>query len=126
MKLIRIESGKNHTLGVITLDNRFICYTLELEWRDNLANVSCIPAGTYEIARNISPKFGETIEVKNVPNRSNILMHAGNSFKDTKGCILVGNNISFNSGIRFIENSLVTLKKLIVEHDGVLEIIQTW
>jgi hypothetical protein len=38
----------------------------------------------------LSPKFGETFEIKDVPGRSEILFHSGNRAADTKGCILVG------------------------------------
>ncbi len=44
----------------------------------------------YNIERMISPRFGETFEVKRVKNRSHILFHCGNTVSDTKGCILVG------------------------------------
>ncbi len=40
--------------------------------------------------RVISPKFGNTFEVTNVPNRSEILLHKGNITDDSHGCILVG------------------------------------
>ena len=37
-----------------------------------------------------SPKFGYVPAVLNVPGFTDILIHAGNSDKDTRGCILVG------------------------------------
>jgi hypothetical protein len=37
-----------------------------------------------------SPKFGRTWQVMDVPERDHILFHAGNTHKDTHGCILLG------------------------------------
>ena len=67
--------------------------TLEPPWRNNEKNISCIPAGIYNCAFHISPKFGPTYEVKEVPDRSHILFHKGNYTHNTKGCILVGEQI---------------------------------
>ncbi|MCL1888899.1 MAG: DUF5675 family protein [Desulfovibrionaceae bacterium] len=72
--------------------------TLELPWRDNQPNISCIPAGKYICKPTISPKFGPCIGVQDVPGRANILIHAGNwagdkskgFITDSQGCILVG------------------------------------
>lgn len=46
--------------------------------------------GRYKLAPRLSPKFGRTWQVKDVPGRDQILIHAGNTQKDTHGCILVG------------------------------------
>jgi hypothetical protein len=69
-------------------------WTMENPWKNNQTNVSCIPEGYYRCRKRVSPKFGETYEVLNVPDRSHILFHAGNRPRDTEGCILVGNKIS--------------------------------
>ena len=60
----------------------------------NKRNVSCIPIGTYECAEYSSAKYKDVWEIKNVPNRSSILFHAGNSTHDTEGCVLVGTNFN--------------------------------
>lgn len=65
-------------------------YTLELPWHDNQTNISCIPEGTYKVQIHNSPRFGNCLKVLNVPNRTDILIHSGNTDKDTKGCILIG------------------------------------
>ena len=67
------------------------CYTLERPWQDNRRDVSCIPAGTYKGRVLPSPHFGIDLpELLDVPGRDQILIHAGNTVDDTKGCILVG------------------------------------
>ena len=66
-------------------------HILELPYRDNQRQISCIPEGTYKIVHHTSPKFGKSLLVLDVRNRSEILIHAGNTTKDTKGCLLPGN-----------------------------------
>lgn len=65
-----------------------LCYTIELPWRNNEPQVSCIPEGTYTIQKRYSKKFGWHVYISNVPGRENILMHpANNALKELKGCI---------------------------------------
>ena len=72
------------------IDN-FVFFTLEEEWKDNLPNESCVPANTYELARMRYHKSGfMTYEVMNVPGRTHIKFHPGNTEEDTQGCILLG------------------------------------
>ena len=47
------------TFGTIDLGNRLI-HTVEREWLNNEPMVSCIPAGTYDVKPNQSPKHGTT------------------------------------------------------------------
>jgi hypothetical protein len=64
--------------------------TLEDRWFDNEKQISCIPASKYKIRLHDSPKFGKVYQVCDVPDRSHILIHAGNTKEDTHGCILLG------------------------------------
>ena len=73
--------------------------TVERPWLDNQKSVSCIPAGQYACQRVQSPKFGDTFEVQNVPNRTAILFHKGNITDDTHGCILVGEQFGTVNGV---------------------------
>lgn len=90
LKLVRVTEHKDATLGVLCIDDRPMFVTLEDKWRDNEKQVSCIPKGKYELIAHSSPKFGRTFQVMNVPDRDAILIHAGNTHKDTHGCILLG------------------------------------
>lgn len=90
MRLLRIASLDLVTFGVLLEDGVPFATTLELPWRANEPERSCIPAGSYVCQRVQSPKFGETFEVTHVPNRSHILLHKGNVAGDTLGCILIG------------------------------------
>ena len=79
------------TYGVLCEENgRPFLVTLERPWLNNAKEVSCIPTGDYEVARVTTPLHGECFEVQNVPGRGSILIHAGNTIADSKGCILLG------------------------------------
>lgn len=93
LKLIRVDKAKSCTRGVLLLNGRYLCVTLERPWQNNATNVSCIPVGAYTCKRVQSPKFGDTFEVTGVDGRTHILFHAGNSAADTSGCILLGTSM---------------------------------
>lgn len=90
VKLTRVGEYKDATYGVLSVDSRPICVTLEDLWQDNKPNISCIPKGKYALNWHISPKFGMCYIVSGVPGRSHILFHAGNTAADTHGCVLLG------------------------------------
>ena len=70
--------------------------TLELPWRDNQHQISCIPEGDYVVKKVINRithggmALPISFELSDVPNRAGILIHPGNTISDTRGCILVG------------------------------------
>lgn len=96
--LVRHETSDEGTFGVLTLDSGLSVKTAELPWRENAPGISCIPEGSYECVWRVSPRFGPCYHVLDVPDRSNILIHAGNyagdqsrGFRsDVEGCILLG------------------------------------
>lgn len=90
LTLVRVAQHDNSTFGVLLCANRPMFVTLEDLWRNNERMVSCIPVGTYKVKRHFSPKFGVCFKVEDVPGRSDILIHAGNTHNDTHGCILLG------------------------------------
>lgn len=121
MKLIieRQPSEKKQTLGAATILNAkgekiYSCKTLELPWLDNQTQKSCIPAGSYQVVKRWSEKYGNHFHVLNVPGRSYILIHVGNYYKEILGCILVGQaHQDINKdGIRDVTSSKVTMAKL--------------
>ena len=92
-----------------------MCFTLELPWKDNQRNISCIPAGTYYAKWRTSPTNGQVIELLDVPNRDFIQIHAGNYTSQIQGCILVGDSIKDINGdnIPDVTNSRYTLERLL-------------
>lgn len=92
----------------------FECFTLELPWHFNEVANSCIPLGSYDCVLHNSPKFGVVFKVLKVLNRSEILLHKGNTVKDTKGCILLGSSVIIDdvSLMASLSNSKVAFDKL--------------
>jgi hypothetical protein len=92
--LIRDTFTEQSTLGKLYLNGEFMCDTLENPYINNERNISCIPHGQYDVrirvARESATRDYVHLLVQEVPNRSYILFHIGNTAKDTKGCILVG------------------------------------
>lgn len=67
--------------------------SLELPFRQNRRNISCIPVGEYPLEKRYSVKHKNHLHVKDVPNRSYILVHTGTYHWHTLGCILVGKDL---------------------------------
>jgi hypothetical protein len=98
------------TIGELSIDGVFVCYTLEDKVRDKkIQDVTAIPYGRYEIIINYSNRFKQYMPLLlNVPNYAGIRIHSGNKSTHTEGCILVGSSKSLN----FIGNSRATYRSL--------------
>ena len=117
--LKRIYKGDKYTIGKLYIDGKYFCDTCEDKDRGitqttplsqikkiKVSNETAIPTGTYNITLNVvSPKYSNFAKYKytkttggkmprllNVPGYEGVLIHAGNSAKDSSGCILVGKN----------------------------------
>lgn len=84
--------GGDCTLGMLYIENEFHppLYTLEEPWAHNKQKLSCIPAGSYVCVPHVGTRFKDVWRLLDVPNRTAILIHAGNTTDDIEGCILVG------------------------------------
>jgi len=91
------------TIGDFSDDGQFICRTLELPWKDNQHDISCIPNGTYVCKRVPIPShlkwmenwgYKTIWEITNVPGRVGIFIHIANKPEEIKGCVAVGMSIS--------------------------------
>ena len=113
--LIRDTFTDESTIGELFLNGERMCDTLELPYRDNQRSISCIPAGEYKV-RLRYPRESATRDylhllVQDVKDRSYILFHRGNSAKDTRGCILVGQGTQHN----IVHNSTLAMDLLLKE-----------
>lgn len=108
LTLLRTASVPSGLYGMLFLGNVPMCLTLEPNWLNNARNVSCIPPGTYECIKYSGTRFKNVFLLKDVPDRSGILIHAGNTTNDTEGCILVGHAL----GNRGILNSQAAMQEL--------------
>ena len=68
LELIRTYYPKG-TNGNILYKSRLMMYSIELPWKDNLAQVSCIPEGRYELIKRFNQKFKWHLQVMNVRQR---------------------------------------------------------
>lgn len=120
MKIILERKWKKetYTIGKLYVNGQFLCNTCEDKDRHltsdmplakirevKIAAETAIPTGTYRIDMGIiSPKYSlkpwyvsnchgaRMPRLENVPGFSGILIHPGNTAKDSEGCILVGKN----------------------------------
>lgn len=115
----RLDYQEKQVLGIIfvfnDLEKVFECKSLELPWRDNQKQVSCIPADEYKLRKIHSPKHGDCFEIIGVPGRSNIEIHSANYFSDLLGCVAPGMNYADinKDGIFDVTSSKLAMDKLL-------------
>lgn len=102
----RLWKKATYTIGRLYVDRKYMCNTLEDKDRGltqsmplerikaiKVAGETAIPTGTYKVTIRWSPHFNRMLpHIESVPGFDYILIHAGNTNKDTRGCILVGEN----------------------------------
>lgn len=116
LRLRRIARRDTYTIGRLYVDGEYFCDTCEdidRGLRQDMAQsviraikrkgVTAIPKGRYRVTLDVqSPKFrtkamyqfcnGYLPRLINVPGYEGVLIHVGNTAKDTEGCLLVGRN----------------------------------
>ncbi len=102
IELRRLSESLKCTTGVfIDIGSGLpFCLSLELPWLENKTSLSCIPVGIYRCRPKRSAKFNNDLysgfeqyncfEVLDVPGRTDILIHPGNTTDDIVGCICPG------------------------------------
>lgn len=91
--LVREPSTLDATFGVLFVDGRFECFTLEDVLRDGpkVHGATAIPAGRYKVIVTMSPRFRRRLPLLLlVPGFEGVRIHPGNHPRETEGCILVG------------------------------------
>ncbi len=116
LKLTRIAKKTDYTIGRLYIDDVYCCDTIEdkdrglRQWEGEAAcrkkkikGVTAIPTGRYRVTLGVySQRFGKQEKYNftggflprlvDVPAFEGIVIHIGNTAKDTEGCILVGQN----------------------------------
>lgn len=106
IELHRKWRKKGYSIGILYIDGRRICETLEDEDRGLFEDMSlgdirrvkvkgetAIPVGRYQITWTYSLRFRRMLPLLNgVPGYEGIRIHSGNKARDTEGCILCGRN----------------------------------
>jgi len=92
IKIKRLHRTEHSTIGELSIDGVFECFTLEDKEREvKIKGETAIAKGTYQVIINRSNRFKKLLPLLlNVPNFEGIRIHSGNSNHDTEGCILVG------------------------------------
>jgi len=108
IKVTRFTSTNDATLSIVSIDRKFECFGLEDEYRETkVASETRIPDGLYEVRlkpfggfhRKYKQRFSfheGVLHVQNVPGFEDILIHIGNTERDTAGCLLVGKGATSN------------------------------
>jgi Steigviridae/Suoliviridae L,D-carboxypeptidase/transpeptidase len=100
LQLVRDPSNSSCTLGRLSVDGDFECFTLEDVVREvpgepvekwKIPGQTAIPSGEYDVIVNESPHFQKLLPLlQEVPGFDGVRIHSGNVAADTEGCILVG------------------------------------
>ena len=126
LRLSRIESNDKCTRGVLTVDGEAICVTLENPWLDNQEDISCIPAGIYGLKPFNGATKKNVYQIMDVPDRTYVLIHIGNTEKNTEGCVLPGSYYGELAGEPAVLNSgkaMRILRGLLKNDSHTIEII---
>ncbi len=95
-------------LGRLYVEDKIIAYTLDPRKLSD---------GLYTVNMTYSPKFATYLpHIFNdkIPLSRGFRIHAGNTLKDSDGCILVGNNIQIDLSNKItLLNSKATLSKIL-------------
>lgn len=114
---------KTTTIGELSINGKFECYTLEDNDRGLVQSMpleeikqkkvfaqTAIPTGRYEVVITFSNRFQQYMPLLlNVPGFEAIRIHSGNTATDTEGCILLGQTLSAD----FIGNSRAAFRSFL-------------
>lgn len=110
LELCRLKDNGECTIGILKLNGKFKCFTLEDTFHKvKIKGETRIPAGTYKIEyrktggmlQKYKEKFNDhpgMLHLLDVPNYKYVYIHIGNTKNDTLGCILVGKTADSNRG----------------------------
>lgn len=124
------------TFGQLYRDGDFICHTVERNWENNEAFVSCVPEGTYALSPHESPRFGDCyileqsslgVTKQGPSQRTHILIHPANIADQLEGCIAPGMKLGVFAEEWAVMESKVAFTRLMTILDGkeaVLEIVK--
>lgn len=117
--LRRRESSDHGTFGKLFVDDK-VFFTGELPWRENLANISCIPAGTYKCIWSSSPRFRRKLYLLTPTDpRTGVRMHSANLcgdralgyFAQLNGCIALGKKLGLMDGQKAVLLSMPAMRE---------------
>lgn len=137
VRLQRLQAYSNYTLGALYIDNVLMCFVLEDEPRaEKVKEKTRIPAGVYPIKLRtigtihnwLNKSFDfhiGSLHITDVPGFQYILIHPGNTDKDTMGCLLPGyqhvcNQNFIGQSTKAYSSIYPIISQRITTHDDVL------
>ena len=126
MKILvdRFISDDDSTISRVLVEDQFVCFGLEDEYRDEkIVNETRIAAGIYQVSlrkvggfhKRYAKRFPEIhrgmLHINGVPNFKWILIHCGNTDEHTSGCLLVGSQAFTEPGDMKITASGIAYKR---------------
>ena len=103
IELNRTVANAEATLGVVAVDGEVLCFSLEDQAQPSgkVAGETRVPAGIYPIRvrrhGGLHARYEKRfdwhrgmLEIANVPEFTDVLIHIGNTDDDTAGCVLTG------------------------------------
>ena len=110
--------GDECILGVLRDNSRVVAHTLELPWRDNAANRSCVAPGLYRVHPKISQHLGPVFAFEDAQTapRTALRIHSGNTAADIEGCVLVGRRYGVLNGHVAVLDSRRTMHTLVQDY----------
>ena len=125
LRLVRDELSENGTRGTLQTEaGEHICHTLELPWRNNEPQLSCIPAAPTHFRRRYSPHNKCVVfTATNVPGRTHINIEVANYVRQLLGCIALGTaRIDIDKdGIQDVAGSRAAFEAFMARMEGVEE-----
>ena len=121
--LLRDNETDHSTTGLLFIDGIVnpICHTLEPSktFINDEGKVGLIPPGTYPLKMLWSNRFQRLLpHITDVPNRSDLMIHNGNTWQDTEGCVLVGTTLENPDFIGHSKDALENILKQIESIQG--------
>jgi len=153
LQVVRTQFGKDATNGLLFIDGKFECYTLEDQYQAvKVMHETCIPEGEYDIEfrktggfhTRYSAKYGNShygmLHLQDVPGFSLILIHAGNTDEHTSGCLIIGETQqdldlgkdgfvgqsvkAYKAMYRKVANELLQGKKVSIEYTTIQQLLK--
>lgn len=108
--LKRYSDNGESTLGLLFVNNKFFCYTIEDTYRKvKVKHETRIPEGEYKVTlRNAGGMTGRYAKkfpgihkgmlwIREIPNFEYVYFHMGNDKDDSSGCILTADMVNNNT-----------------------------
>ncbi len=96
LKVVRFSDNGKETLSNVSIfdgENSLYAFAgMELPWKNNMPNVSCIPVGEYDcvkVGASISIPYSH-VSITNVKGRSGVCIHKANFVRQLRGCVAIG------------------------------------